>query len=181
MATSGSPFLQGASAFPKLHVSSGWDAGTNAPSSNFVYAFDAYGFWVRDDWQEVCAHDAAGRVTGGSVDALATAFARGQEVKVGIRGLCDDLVADPSNVLPHEVFIQVGFCYYFTASKRFVAESHPLVRVRPAIPLQYASGAWDCGWLLVDTDGLVHRRLCDPYTLRFRDDRTRHALRWFAR
>src|SRR5262245_19503620 len=80
---------------PRYHQEDSWDAGTNAPSSNFVYDFDVYRFLVHDRWREVLAHAADGAVLAGSVEALAEAFARGQAIKLGIRGLCADL-ASPS-------------------------------------------------------------------------------------
>ena len=39
------------SAMPKYHEQDRWDDQTNAPSSNFVYAFDTLRYFVRDDWQ----------------------------------------------------------------------------------------------------------------------------------
>ena len=169
------------SAMPKYHQHDCWDAGTNAPGSNFIYDFDLYQFWVRDDWREVLAHTADGAVVDGSVDALDEAFARGCEVKACIRGLCADLAEEPARAVDHEVFVQVGSCYYYTERKLFIAGSHPVVRVRPAIPLRYVSRGWDFGWLVLRTDGLVASRLCNPYTLEFRDSEGRHAIRWFVR
>lgn len=166
---------------PKYHQLDAWDTGTNAPSSNFVYEFEIYRFMVCDDWQEVCAHDANGRVTSGSVDALAEEFSRGREVKVAIRGLCDDVapagVAGPG----HEVFVHCGSCYYYTEQKQFMAASHPAVRVQPEIPLRYQSKGWDFGWLMPRSDGHVARWLLDPYTLKFNRSDRRHAMRWFVR
>ena len=55
------------------------------------------------------------------------------------------------------------------------------MRVRPAIPLQYASQGWDITWLMARSDGVtVHRRV-DPYTLKFSDHQGRYAMRWFVR
>ena len=56
---------------PKYHQQDSWDKGTNAPSSNFVYDFDTFRFWVSDGWQEVLSHSAEGRVVSGSIQALA--------------------------------------------------------------------------------------------------------------
>ncbi len=166
---------------PKSHLSNSWDAGTNAPSRNFVYDFDVFRYWVRDDWEEVLAHDDEGSVSSGSVDLLADAFSRGAEVKVGIRDLCGDLAEDTGDSPRHEVFIQLNSCYYYTDQKLFIGATHPLVRVRPAIPMAYSSRGWDFGWVVLRTDGHAALRLADPYTLGFRDDEGRYALRWFVR
>ena len=136
-----------------------------------------YRFWVRDDWEEVLAHDAGGKVLSGSVDALARAFDRGREVKAGIGGLCADLGDGPE----HEVFVQAGSSYYYTGRGLFLCGSHPLVRVRSAIPLAYRSRGWDFGWLMLRTDGKAARWLVDPYTLKFRKSEDRYAIRWFVR
>lgn len=169
------------SAMPKYHQSDAWDTGTNAPSSNFVYEFETYRFLVCDDWQEVCACDANGRVLSGSIETLATEFAQGREVKVGIAGLCDDVAPANPAAPTHEVFVHCGSCYYYTEQKQFSAASHPVVRVQPAIPLRYQSKGWDFGWLMPRSDGHVARWLLDPYTLKFNRSDRRHAMRWFVR
>jgi hypothetical protein len=163
---------------PKYHAQGSWDAGTNAPSGNFVYDFDFYRYFVRDAWREVLAHDADGRVLSGSVDALVEAFSRGHEVKVGVRGLCSDLAGSSS--VEHEVFVRIGSSYYYTQQALFMAGSHPVVRVKPGVPLLYESRGWDFGWLMVRTDGRVVYRRCDPYTLEFQDRSARHPIRWFV-
>ena len=61
---------------PKFHMGDAWDAETNAPSCNFVYDFDLYEFYVRDQWQEVLSHAADGTVVSGSIDALVDAWQR---------------------------------------------------------------------------------------------------------
>ena len=165
----------------KNHFQQAWDIGTNAPSSQFIYDFEVYRFNVLDQWQQVYAHDATGRGTSGTLDDLVEAFALGCEVKVAISGLCDDLSRPPGESIGHEVFVHCGSCYYGTDGKLFIAGTHPLVRVKPAIPLMYSTGGWDFGWLMVRTDGFVARRLCDPYTLKFRDDDKRYDIRWFVR
>ncbi len=169
------------SAMPKYHQLDGFDAATNAPSSNFIYDFEMYRFWVRDDWREVLSHAADGKVISGSVEGLAEEVARGCEVKVGFRGLCDDLVKAPAHAIEHEVFIQAGPCYYYTGRKQLMAGSHPVVRIRPTIPLRYASEGWDFGWLMARTDGLVARWLVNPFTLKFQKSDVRCAMRWFVR
>ena len=158
-----------------------WDAETNAPSHNFIYSFEYFRFFVLDEWREVLSHDSDGGVASGSVDELAEAFVAGSEVKVGIRGLCADLTPEGDPVLEHEVFIHVGSCYYYTEQKLFIGATHPLVRVRPSIPLTYVSQGWDFGWLMVRTDGFAASMLADPYTLRFRRSEQRYAMRWFVR
>jgi len=177
------------SAYPKYHQQDGWDAGTNAPSSNFIYDFEVFRYYVCDDWQEVFAHDAAGRVQAGSIDLLAGAFEAGAEVKVAIRNLCADasavlstsLGAEPARPIEHEVFIQAGPGYYYSGQKLFIAGTHPLVRVRPGIPLRYMSRGWDFGWLMPRTDGRVAMLLYDPYSLQVRRQAGQFAMRWFIR
>ena len=163
---------------PKYHAYDAWDQQTNAPSHNFVYDFDLYRFNVSDTWREVLAHDASGAVHSGSVEDLAAAFADGCAVKAAVAGLAAELAEDP---LGHEVFIETGSNYYYTEQKLFVAGTHPLVRVKPDIPMRYSSQAWDFGWLLLRTDGQVVYRRCDPYTLAFADQALRCDLRWFTR
>jgi len=170
---------------PKYHELESFDADTNAPSSNFIYDFEYFTFMVRPAWREVLSHAADGTVTGGDIDDLVDSFARGAEVKVAIRGLCDDLTPDENapmedSRIDHEVFIHLGACYYYTKQKLFLASANPVVRTQPRIPLGYGSGNWDFGWLMPRTDGHVARWLCDPYTLEFRRDSGQHAIRWFV-
>jgi hypothetical protein len=165
---------------PRYHQQDSWDAGTNAPSGNFVYDFDIYQFWVYDGWREMLAHAADGTALVGSVEVLAEAFECGYEIKLGIRGLCADLAEDPAAALDHEVFVHAGSCYYYTGRKLFITGTHPLVRVRPAIPLRYVSRGWDFGWLMARTDGHLALWLCDPYTLTFHKSAGRYAIRWFS-
>lgn len=177
----GAPGPSAARSFPDMpqyHQFDNWDTETNAPSHNFVYDFEVFRYCVSDTWREVLHHDAEGRVRSGSVDALVEAFSRGCEVKVGLRDLCADLRPE---VGTHEVFVQVGSCYYYTQQRLFMAAAQPVVRVTPAIPLRYRSGGWDCGWLMPRSDGHVARWLCDPYTLAFAKSQSRHAIRWFVR
>jgi len=162
---------------PKYHQIDAWDSGTNAPSSNFIYDFEVFRYLVRDEWRQVLVHEADGRVTAGSLEALVTAFSEGAEIKVGIRGLCGDL----GGGMDHEVFVHTGPCYYNTGRKLFCAGSQPAVRVKPAIPMSYRSRGWDFGWLMPRTDGTVARWLCDPYTLAFGKSECRYPLRWFVR
>ena len=177
------------SAMPKYHQMDAWDNGTNAPSSNFVYDFDIFRYCVREQWQEVYSHDSLGNRIAGSVDDLAGAFAEGSEVKVAIRGLCNDvglipnfpgLDRTPAPSVDHEVIIPMGSCYYYTKAKQFMAAANPVVRVKPAIPMRYGSGNWDFGWVMPRSDGHLARLLYDPYTLRHSRSETRCAMRWFV-
>ena len=102
-------------------------------------------------------------------------------MKVGVKGLFNDLADTPGKKMEHAVFIQTGWCYYYSEQKLFIAATHPLVRVRPNIPLQYSSGAWDFGWLLIRTDGCGKLRICNPYTLQFTDTEGTYPVRWFVR
>jgi hypothetical protein len=168
-------------AMPKYHPLNCWDGETNAPSTNFIYDFDFYKFMVRDDWEEVLAHDEDGQVRSGRVDDLSAAFTSGREVKVGIGGLCDSLAAEGKPAVPQEVFVHAGSCYHYTEQKLFIASTQPVVRVRPTIPMVYTSKGWDFGWLMVRTDGYGVYRRCDPYTLTFEDIEIQHGMRWFVR
>lgn len=165
-------------AMPRYHQADSWDAGTNAPSSNFIYDFDSYSFLVNDRWQEVFAHDSAGRAVSGSLSDLTDAFKQGCPIKLAITDLCADLAPDAP--LTHEIFVHAGSCYSYTEQKLFLTGTHPVVRVRPDMPLRYTSKGWDFGWLVARTDGEVERWLCNPYTLKFERSRTRHAIRWFV-
>lgn len=166
---------------PKYHEEEAWDGETNAPSSNFVYEFERYRFWVLDEWEEVLAHEADGTVTAGSLQGLCEAFSQGRDVKVGVRGLCADLASEGDDAPDHEVFVQTGPGYYQTETRLFSAGTHPLIRVKPGIPMRYESRGWDFGWVLARTDGVVPSLIYDPYTLRARRERRRYAVRWFVR
>lgn len=166
---------------PRYHQFDNWDNQTNAPSHNFIYDFDIYRFYTRDNWTEVLAHSADGQVIRGSSDELARAIERGQDVKVAVGGLCDDLAEPDTPILPHEVFVQTTACYYYTDRKLFIAATHPLVRIGPAVPMKYRSGNWDFGWLVVRTDGHVARLLYNPYTLLPQRSQVHCPLRWFVR
>ena len=171
---------------PKYHQFDRSDAESNAPSSNFVYDFEVYRFWVRDEWQEVLAHDAEGNVMAGSLDALIEAFHGGREIKVAIGGLCDDLFEKTTETTEtptpaHEVFIHTGPGYYCTRRKLFTAGTQPVVRVSPNIPMRYATGNWDFGWLMPRTDGFLALWICNPYTLKFEKHQHHRPMRWFVR
>ncbi len=162
---------------PKYHVLDSWDAGTNAPSQNFVYDFDRFRYCVNDSWREILSHSANGEVVSGSLEELVDAFSTGCAIKLGISNLCADFCDEPD----HEVFVQGGSAYYYTEQKLFLIGSHPLVRIRPSVPMRYTSRGWDFGWLMLRSDGHVVYRRCDPYTLQFSDHISRHAIRWFVR
>ena len=168
---------EGSVGMPKYHLLESWDEATNAPSSNFIYDFETFKFYVDDTWREVLHHDAQGLVRSGSIDALATALSDGASIKVGIDGLCNDLGGE----LAHEVFVETGSNYYYTDQQLLVAGSHPLIRVRPDIPMRYQSQAWDFGWLVLRTDGKVVYRRCDPFSLAFDDVDLHQPIRWFVR
>ena len=168
---------------PKFSVQSIHDAGTRSPSQNFIYNFGYFRFYVCDDWTEVLAHDAEGNVLSGSHEELGEAARAGCSLKVGVRDLCLGLglgIADDP-CLTHEVFIELGSVYHHRDRKLLGAESLPVVRVTPAIPLAYAGGAWNFGWILPRTDGTVFHEVVDPYTRAFQQVTTRNAVRWFAR
>ena len=166
---------------PKYRTLDSWDEDTNAPSSNFVYDFDVYRFFVRDTWREALSHTEDGSVVSGSVEDLADAFSQGCEVKVGVSGLAADFKGGEASLPDHRLFVHGGSCYYYTEQKIFITGTHPVIRVRPAIPLVYTTRGWDVGWLMVRTDGLVVYRRCDPYTLTFEDVNLSCAVRWFVR
>ena len=178
--TPGTSPLDDQASMPKYHQLDSWDGSTNAPSSNFVYDFETFRFFVRDEWREVVSHSADGVVKSGSIDALAEAAGNGAEVKVGIRGLCADLAEEGSS-RDHEVFVQVHSNYYYTERRLFIGATQPLVRVRPGVPLRYVSRGWDFGWVMARTDGYTARLLVDPYTLRFNRSTSAHSVRWFVR
>lgn len=158
----------------------GFDQDTNAPSSNFIYDFEVYRFYVNNSWREVLSHDESGEVIFGSIEELADAFSLGSEIKIGVHGLCGDMGGD-GQILDHEVFVQAGPGYYNTRQKLFTTGSHPVVRVCPATPLVYSTQNWDFGWIMARTDGQIQFRRCDPFSLKFEDRNSRHAIRWFVR
>lgn len=162
---------------PKLSPTESFDLGTLAPSRNFIYDMEVYRFWVRNDWEEVLAHDAYGHVERGSFAALEQAQIEGRELKVGMRELCADLGDGPG----HEVFSLLGSGFVHTALGFYEVLTHPLVRVAPAIPLVYGSRGWDVSWVFLRTDGSAVRRTLDPYTRTFADQEIRLACRWFVR
>lgn len=124
---------------PKYHALDSWDAETNAPSQNFIYDFDVFRYCVCDSWQQRLAHDAEGQVESGSLEDLVAAFSSGCALKIGVRGLCDDLDPESRRGVSHEVFVQAGPGYYYTEQRLFMVGTHPVIRVKPAIPMRYES------------------------------------------
>ena len=175
----------------RYNVINAWDAETNAPSQNFVYEFDCYRFYANESWRPVLQHSDRGVIHGGSLDELVDAFSSGHAIKMAIGNLCTDLALNSRvtgdgtdsgpGALKHVVFVQGGSAYYYTRRRLFMMGSHPVVRVRPAIPMQYSSSNWDFGWLFARSDGRVVYRRCDPYTLRFADVEMQCPISWFAR
>lgn len=165
----------------KYHELDTQDADTNAPSRNFIYDFESMRYMICDCWEQVFGHDKNGEVMSGRLENLVEAIRAGHEVKVAIRGLCADLAETPPAALDHEVFVHIGPSYYYTESRLLISETHPLVRIQPAIPLVYRSRGWDVGWLMPRTDGFVARWLCDPYSLKYEKSEGRYAMRWFVR
>lgn len=166
---------------PKMSDQEFFDVGTTGPSRNFVYDMETYRFIVRDDWEEVLAHDTDGRVTAGSFTALEEAQIAGREIKVGIGDLGADLAPAGTEPVPHTVFTLVGSGFVHVQAGLFVTLTHPLVRIAPEIPVRYRSGTWDAAWVFLRTDGQARVRRVDPYTRRWDDRPGRFACRWFAR
>jgi hypothetical protein len=138
---------------------------------------EVYRFFVRDDWELIYAHDADGTPTTGNVEAIEKAQLAGREIKVGIR----NLNADWNTNIDHEVFSQVGSGFYHCGPRVYACSTHPIVRVKPGIPVVYDSQGWDLCWVFLRSDGQSVVRRLDPMTRRFRDFDTRLACRWFAR
>ena len=164
---------------PKMGPQEFFDLGTSGPSRNFVYDMETYRYFVRDDWEEILAHDVDGRVTVGTFDALEAAQVAGREIKVGVLDLAADLATGAA--ANHTVFTPVGSGFLHTGPRVYAALTHPLVRVAPADPLRYGSGSWDVAWTFLRTDGHAVVRSLEPYTRTWTDRPTRFACRWFAR
>ena len=165
---------------PKYHMLDNWDAGTNAPSHNFIYDFEKYRYCVKDSWAEVLSHDENGLVQSGSLKNLVDAFSDGCDVKIGVKNLCSDLADSSGSAMEHEVFVKTGWSYYYTEQEFFMTGSHPVIRCNPDVPMRYGSRGWDFGWLMVRSDGRLFYRRCDPYTLTFSDIEQRCPVRWFV-
>ncbi len=162
---------------PKMSETHAYDLDSTSPSRNFIYHMEVYRFWVQDTWTEVLAHDENGDVLSGSWKDLADAQHCGREIKVAIKGLCSDLGDGPVA----EVFTPLGSGFTHTTKHLYEAQTHPVVRVAPAVPMSYGSGRWDVSWVIARTDGSASVRSLDPYTRRFRDWTGRFPCRWFVR
>ena len=141
------------SAYPKYHQQDGWDAGTNAPSSNFIYDFEVFRYFVAMTGRRCSPTMPPVACNPARLISWRAPFEAGTEIKVAIRNLCADLDVEPAQPIEHEVFIQAGPGYYYSGQRLFIAGTHPLVRVRPGIPMRYVSQGWDFGWLMPRTDG----------------------------
>lgn len=166
---------------PKMSGQEFFDVGTTGPSRNFVYDMETYRYVVRDEWQEVLAHDPDGRVTSGSFAALEAAQIAGREVKVGIRDLGADLAPPGTDASSHELFSLVGSGFVHVRAGLYVTLTHPLVRIATRIPIRYRTGNWDVAWVFLRTDGQARIRRIDPYTRAWEDRPARFACRWFVR
>ncbi len=174
---------------PKMSPFQANDVGSLAPSNaGFVYEFDRFRYWVRDDWQLALAHDAEGRIEAGSWDELFAAHQAGRDVKVGMVGLCDELDNNgdaggdaAASPLPHVVYSLAGSSWTHEPTKLVEAQTHPLVRLRPAVPLRYESDCWDVAWVFMRSTGEARVRRLDPYTRRFEEHWTRFGCRWYFR
>lgn len=56
--------VQGHEDMPRYDEDSRYDDATNAPSSNFTYAFESFRYITNPSWREVLSHDAEGAVRG---------------------------------------------------------------------------------------------------------------------
>ncbi len=166
---------------PKMGAQEFFDIGTSGPSRNFVYAMERYRFVVRDEWQEILAHDAAGRVGTGSFAALEAAQIAGRELKVAIRDLGADLAGSGTRSMPHETFTLVGSGFVHVRAGLYVTLTHPLVRIAANLPIRYETDNWDVAWVFMRTDGQAQVRRIDPYTRQWEDRPARFACRWFVR
>jgi hypothetical protein len=154
-----------------------FNVGTCAPCRNFIYDMEVYRFLVRDDWTELLRTDEKGVIISGSLEKLVEAFRGGAEIKLGVAGLNKDRSGDHHD----EVYIHIGSGFHHTHRQSFDCGTHPLVRVKPAIPLAYGADNWDVAWLYARTDGSVKVRVLDPRTRLFAQESMNLALRWFAR
>ena len=161
------------------HALGSADEKTTAPSNNFVYDFYNYKFYTNECFCEVYSNDEQGRCVSGSLKTLTDAANEGAEIKAAVSGICDEFCE--GEPVKHEVLIQTGPMYFYTETNYMLAESHPFVRVKPAVPMRYESGGWDFGWMIVRTDGHVAGLWYDPYTLKTRRTFGKHRIRWFVK
>ncbi len=162
--------------FPKYEILNKFDTNTNAPSENFIYDFEYFRYFVRDQWQEVYAVDEQGNCVSGSLEALVEATKCGRELKAAIRNF-QKQPDEPD----YEIFTFLGSSYYSTESKDMTINSQPVVIVRPNIPMRYASNNWRSGNMLLKNNGEVHFWSYDPYTMEYSKSMDRCAIRYFVR
>jgi len=173
----GSDVIPTPTKMPKMSEARVFDIESSGPSRNFVYHMEVYRFWVQDNWTEVLANDERGSVTKGCWGDLADAHVSGREIKVAVGGLCQDLGGE----LSAELFTPLGSGFIHTTKGLYEAQTHPVVRVAPAVPVGYGSKSWDLSWVIIRTDGSASIRSLDPYTNRFRDWAGKFVCRWFVR
>lgn len=161
----------------KMSAMQVFDGDTCGPSRNFIYDMEVYRFFVRDDWELIYAHEGDGTPRAGNVSAIEQAQLAGREIKVGIR----DLNSEWNTGLAHEVFSQVGSGFYHCGPRVYACSTHPIVRVKPGIPVVYSSQGWDVCWVFLRSDGQSVIRRLDPVTRKFADHEQQLACRWFAR
>ena len=140
-----------------------------------------YHWWVRDDWEEVCAHGADGTPSVGSWEEVRRAATEGCELKVGIRDPWSHLAPAGAEPVEHEVFMACGTQFAHVDGEFFAALTTPTFLVVPATPLRFRDGTIEPGWLLVRSDGRVCRQTLDVPTMRWKQAWSRSAVRWFAR
>ena len=162
----------------KMHYLSCFDKETNAPSDNFIYAFDHFRYLVCDRYRLLCSFGQKGELLAGNKEALWEAVRAGADIKVGITGICSELPA--AQPYDHILYVRAAFLYHYKESGLLVAETHPFVRVAPAIPLRYSSDNWDYCWAIVRTDGACSVMRMDPYTLAFTETKMRFKVSWFG-
>lgn len=183
------PFLDGRKGQPrntpdlagKYRTIDEHDFDTSSPSENFTYDFGEYRWWVDESWQEVLSVDENGRAISGSLECLQEEFRAGKNLKVGIKNLCSELLADGADAVEHEVFVELHSVYNHHDSGFLGGESQPVVRVAPNVPMRYEHGNWNFGWVLPRTDGVVHQLIIDPLDRSFNQSEGRFGMRWFVR
>lgn len=173
--TGESDFTQPAD-MPKYHIINRFDAGTNAPSENFIYDFEYYRFMVRDQWQEIYSHDEYGNTLSGSPETLADVALHGGELKAAIRNF-----QHQDGAPDYELFTFLGSTYHHLDTGLFSVNSQPVVLVDVAEPMRYASGNWSFGNMLLQNDGVVWFWSCDPYSMKYTKKSDRCAIRYFTR
>ena len=147
---------------PKMGPQEFFDVGTSGPSRNFVYDMETYRYFIRDDWEEILAHDADGRVTAGSFDALEAAQMAGREIKVGILDLAADL-ATRCRARPTPSSRRSGRASSTPGRGCTPRSPTRSSGSRPRIRCATGSGDWDVAWVFLRTDGHAVVRSIEPY------------------